>query len=162
MKKITPCLWYDNEAKEAAELYVSVFKNSRMGTITYYTKSSEKVSGKPAGSVLTVSFQIEDQEFMALNGGSNFKFSEAVSFVVDCDTQEEIDELWSKLTANGGKAGPCGWLKDKFGLSWQITPNILNEMITDPDPKKADAAMAAMLKMEKIDIAAIQAAYDKA
>ena len=162
MQKIMPCLWYDNEAEEAAKLYVSVFKNSKLGTITHYTKSAEGVSGKAAGTVLTVSFQIEGQDFLAMNGGPQFKFSKAISFIVDCETQEEVDELWSKLTANGGKEGPCGWLKDKFGLSWQITPRILTELISDPDPKKADAVMAAMLKMNKIDIKAIQEVYDAA
>jgi predicted 3-demethylubiquinone-9 3-methyltransferase (glyoxalase superfamily) len=160
MQKIIPNLWYDDRAEEAANLYVSTFKNSKINNIARYPKSAEEVSGRPAGSVMTVSFQLEGQDFLALNGGPLFKFSEAISFLVNCETQEEIDELWAKLS-EGGEEGPCGWLKDKFGLSWQITPVILGQMMQDPDPQKAERVMAAMLKMKKIDIAALRGAYDQ-
>lgn len=160
MQKITPCLWFDTQAEEAVNLYTSIFKNSKIGKISRYDKASAEVSGQPEGSAMVVSFQIEGQDFMALNGGPVFKFSEAISFSVDCKTQEEVDELWSKLIADGGQESECGWLKDKFGLSWQIIPTVLNELLNDPDPIKSSRVMQAMLGMKKIIIADIQKAYD--
>jgi predicted 3-demethylubiquinone-9 3-methyltransferase (glyoxalase superfamily) len=160
MQKIHPFLWFDSEAETAARFYVETFKNSKLGHIAYYPAAAEDVSGKAKGSVMTANFQIEGQDFTALNGGPNYKFSEAVSFMVHCQDQAEVDELWEKLTADGGEEGPCGWLKDKFGLSWQIVPEGMNGLLGDPDPEKANKAMAAMLKMKKIDLAAMQAAME--
>lgn len=156
-QKITPCLWFESQAEEAANFYVSVFsargRNSKVGKVTRYPKAAEEVSGKPAGSVMTVEFELDGQKFIAINGGPDFKFSEAVSFVVDCESQEEIDYFWEKLSAGGDpKAQICGWLKDKFGLSWQVVPAVLGELLQDPDPEKAEKAMQAMLKMGKIVI----------
>ncbi len=153
-QKITPFLWFDNQAEEAANFYVSIFKDSKILSIT---RCGEAGPG-PKGSVLTVNFQLEGQQFIALNGGPHFKFTEAISFSVDCKTQEEVDYFWEKLSA-GGQEQPCGWLKDKYGLSWQIIPTILGEMLNDPDPAKAKRATEAMLKMKKIDIAALKKAY---
>lgn len=155
MKKITPFLWFDTQAEEAAKYYVSIFKNSSILEMTLYGDAGPR----PKGTVMTVRFIVDGQEFIALNGGPHFHFNEAVSFSVDCQTQEEVDDLWEKLSA-GGEEGPCGWLKDKFGLSWQVNPTILGEMLKDPDSVKANRAMQAMLKMKKIDIAALQKAYD--
>lgn len=152
MQKITPCLWFDDQAEEAANFYAGIFKNSKVGVITHYPKVAEKDSGKPAGSVMTVSFQLEGQDFLALNGGPIFKFSEAISFIINCKDQAEVDYFWSKLS-EGGKEGPCGWLKDKFGLSWQVVPEGTDELVT-----KSEAAMAAMLKMKKLDIEALRQA----
>jgi predicted 3-demethylubiquinone-9 3-methyltransferase (glyoxalase superfamily) len=160
MQKIHPFLWFDTEAETAARFYVETFKNSELGNISYYPAAAEDVSGKSKGSVMTVSFKIEDQEFTALNGGPNYKFSEAVSFMVSCKDQAEVDELWAILTADGGEEGPCGWLKDRFGLSWQIVPEGMNGLLGDPDPEKANKAMAAMLKMKKIDLNAMQEAME--
>jgi predicted 3-demethylubiquinone-9 3-methyltransferase (glyoxalase superfamily) len=160
LQKITPNLWFDNQAEEAANFYVSIFKNSKIGDITRYGEAAAEISGKPKGSVLTVTFQIEGQEFTALNGGPQFKFTEAISLLVNCETQQEVDELWEKLS-EGGEEGPCGWLKDKYGVSWQVVPCILDEMIQDPDPVKAERVMKAMLQMQKIDIAGLQQAYDQ-
>jgi predicted 3-demethylubiquinone-9 3-methyltransferase (glyoxalase superfamily) len=157
MKRITPFLWFDGQAEEAANFYVSVFKNATVGKITRWGK----VGPGPEGSVLTVEFRLDGQDFIGLNGGPEFKFTEAVSFSVDCKTQEEIDDYWEKLSA-GGEQGPCGWLKDKYGLSWQVSPTILNEMLNDPDQAKADRVMQAMMGMKKIDIAGLQRAYDVA
>ena len=155
-QKITPFLWFDNgKAEEAAEFYVSVFDNSR---ITSVLRSGEAGPG-PKGSALTVGFQIEGQDFTALNGGGDFKFSWAVSFVVRCETQAEVDRYWASLVEGGGEHSQCGWLKDRYGLSWQITPDILIEMIHDSDPVKAGRVMQAMMQMGKIDIAALQTAY---
>ena len=159
MKKITPFLWFDNQAEEAANFYVSIFKDSKILSISHYSKEGAKVSGRPEGSVLVVSFQIEGQEFSALNGGPEFTFSPAISFAVNCETQEEVDELWEKLT-EGGKPGQCGWLTDKYGVSWQIVPSVLEPMINDPDPEKANRVMAAMILMSKLDIEKLKAAYD--
>jgi predicted 3-demethylubiquinone-9 3-methyltransferase (glyoxalase superfamily) len=147
MKKITPWLWFDTEAEEAATFYTSVFPNSKLGETKYYGEAGPR----EAGTVLTVSFELEGQEFYALNGGPEFKFNEAVSFQVLCDDQEEVDTYWSKLS-EGGEEGPCGWLKDKYGLSWQIVPKRLYELLDDPDKEKAERAMAAMLRMGKIEI----------
>jgi len=155
MQKITPFLWFDHEAEEAMNFYVSIFKNSKILSVTRYGE------GGPAGEVMTATFQLEGQEFMALNGGPDHKFTEAISFFVDCKTQEEVDELWNKLT-EGGEAGPCGWLKDKFGVSWQIIPTVLGELLSDSDPVKSQHVMQAMLQMKKIDIKTLQEAYEQA
>jgi predicted 3-demethylubiquinone-9 3-methyltransferase (glyoxalase superfamily) len=154
VQKITPFLWFDDNAEEAARFYASVFKNSRIGEIRRYGEAGPG----PAGSVMTVSFELEGQEFIALNGGPHFTFTEAVSFFVKCETQDEVDALWTRLT-DGGQESQCGWLKDKYGLSWQIIPNALMEMLGDKDPEKAGRVMAAMLKMRKIDVKALEAAY---
>ena len=160
MQKITPFLWYDNQAEEAANFYVSLFKNSKIGDIT--RSVDEASSGRPVGSVLVVAFQLEGQEFAAINGGPAFKFTEAVSFVVNCESQEEVDYFWDKLVEGGGQESQCGWLKDKYGLSWQITPTILLELIKDKDTAKARRVFEAMLKMKKIDIAALKQAAEQA
>jgi predicted 3-demethylubiquinone-9 3-methyltransferase (glyoxalase superfamily) len=159
MQKITPFLWFDHQAEEAAKFYTSVFKNSKIGRILRYDEASSKAAGRPAGSVLTVEFEIEGQKFTALNGGPQFKFNESVSFVVNCKTQEEVDYFWEKLTAGGGQESECGWLKDKFGLSWQVTPTVLIDMLNDKDPKKAGRVMKAMMQMQKIEINKLEAAY---
>jgi len=158
-KQITPCLWFDTQAEEAANFYVSVFKNSRIGKIRRYGKAGQNMHGKKEGSVMTVEFELGGQKFTALNGGPQFKFDEAVSFQISCDMQEEIDYFWSKLTA-GGQEGPCGWLKDKYGLSWQVVPSVLPKMMTDPDSKKSERAMNAFLTMKKFDIAELTRAYE--
>lgn len=155
MQKITPYLWFDDQAEEAAQFYTSVFKNSKITGISRYGDNGQK----PQGSVMTVSFQLEGQEFVALNGGPHFTFSPAISFYVNCETQEEVDELWDKLLA-GGEEEQCGWLRDKFGVSWQIIPNRLIDMLTSSDAKKAQRAMDAMLQMVKIDLSKIKQAYD--
>ncbi len=160
MQKITPFLWFDNNAEEAVNFYVSIFKNSRVGKVTRYNEASSKAAGRPEGSVMTMEFQLEGQNFTAINGGPHFKFTEAISFVVDCETQEEVDYFWNKLTADGGQESQCAWLKDRYGLSWQIVPRVLIEMIGDKDPQKAQRVMEAMLQMKKIDIATLQRAYD--
>jgi predicted 3-demethylubiquinone-9 3-methyltransferase (glyoxalase superfamily) len=156
MQKITPFLWFDRQAQEAANFYTSIFKNSKIGRISRY---GEAGSG-PKGSVMTVEFELDGQKFIALNGGPHFKFTEAISFSVYCKTQDEVDDYWSKLS-EGGEEGPCGWLKDKYGLSWQINPTILGEMLSDPDPEKSKRVMQAMLKMKKIDIEGLKKAYDQ-
>jgi len=153
MQKITPCLWFDTEAEEAAHFYTSIFKNSRIVDISRYGEAGPR----PAGMVMTAAFELDGQEFTALNGGPDFKFNEAVSFQVSCETQEEVDEFWNRLT-EGGEPGPCGWLKDKYGVSWQIIPTALNELLSDPDPEKSQRAMKAMLEMSKIDIEALRRA----
>jgi predicted 3-demethylubiquinone-9 3-methyltransferase (glyoxalase superfamily) len=159
MKKITPCLWFDHQAEEAAKFYVSIFKNSKLGNITRYGKAGAEVSGRPTGSVMTVTFEIEGQEFVALNGGPHFRFSEAISFMVKCKTQKEIDEIWEKLS-QGGKEGQCGWLKDKYGLSWQIVSPVWDEMLRDKDVKKSERVMKAILQMSKPDIKTLKQAYE--
>jgi predicted 3-demethylubiquinone-9 3-methyltransferase (glyoxalase superfamily) len=160
MQKITPNLWFDDKAEEAVNFYVSIFRNSKIGSITRYGEEGAKAAGRPKGTVMTVTFQLEGQDFMALNGGPIFKFTEAISFIVNCRTQEEVDELWEKLS-EGGEKGPCGWLKDKYGLSWQIVPIILGEMMQDNDAKKSERVMEALLKMKKIDIEALKKAYEQ-
>ncbi len=160
MQKITPFLWFDSNAEEAANFYVSVFKNSKLGRISHYTKAGEQAAHRPTGSVMTVEFQLAGQDFTAINGGPHFKFTEAISFVVNCETQEEVDYFWEKLTADGGAEVQCGWLKDKFGLSWQVVPTILNEMMQDKDAGKANRVMQAMLQMKKIDIATLKSASE--
>ena len=161
MQKITPFLWFDNQAEEAAKFYTSIFKNSKVGKILRYGEEVAKTSqsSRPVGSVLTIEFEIEGQKFVALNGGPLFKFNESVSFVVNCETQEEVDYFWEKLTADGGEESQCGWLKDKFGVSWQITPTVLIDMLHDNDPEKAERVMNAMLQMQKIEIPKLKAAY---
>jgi len=156
MQKITPFLWFDNNAEEAVNHYLSIFKNSKIVTTARYGDAGPG----PKGSVMTIAFQLEGQDFIALNGGPMFKFNEAISLSVDCKTQEEIDELWEKL-CDGGQPGQCGWLKDKFGLSWQITPSVLIEMLQDKDAEKLKRVMQAMLQMRKIDIAALRRAYQR-
>jgi len=170
MKKINPFLWFDSEAEEAAKFYVGIFKNSKIGKIARYPKdppsheatarqgAAEKI-GRPPGSVMTVEFTLDRVEFVALNGGPQFKFTEAISFSVNCETQEEIDYFWEKLSADGESTGPCGWLKDKFGLSWQVNPVVLGDMLSDPDKAKAERVMNAMMEMDKIDIAELKRAY---
>ena len=159
LQKITPFLWFDDQAEEAVKFYSSIFKGSRIASVTRYDDEGAKVSGRPKGSVMTVAFELEGQEFVALNGGPLFKFTEAVSFVVNCETQKEVDHFWEKLTA-GGEEVQCGWLKDRYGVSWQVVPTILTEMLQDKDAEKAKRVMAAMLKMKKIDIDTLKRAYD--
>ena len=156
MPKITPFMWFDTQAEAAANFYVSVFNNSRVMNITRYGDAGPR----PKGSVMTVVFELDGQQFTALNGGPQFKFTEAISFTVPCKTQEEVDTFWDKLS-EGGEQGPCGWLKDKYGLSWQISPTALGELLNDPDPGKSNRVMEAMLKMKKIDIAALRNAHDQ-
>ena len=151
MQKITPFLWYDNQAEEAARYYVSIFKNSRIVRIDHYNDAGAQVSGQKQGSVMTVEFEIEGQTFIALNGGPHFTFSGATSFIVNCDDQHELDAIWNKLAA-GGATQPCGWLQDKFGVTWQIVPTVLDELLRDPDPAKSERAWQAMLQMKKFDI----------
>ena len=160
VQKITPFLWFNTNAEEAVKFYASIFKNSRVGNATRYDDAGAKASGQPKGSVMTIPFELEGQAFTALNGGPHFKFTEAISFVVNCENQQEVDYFWEKLTAGGGQEVECGWLKDKFGLAWQITPTILLEMIQDKDPEKAKRAFEAMLTMKKIDIATLKRAYE--
>jgi predicted 3-demethylubiquinone-9 3-methyltransferase (glyoxalase superfamily) len=159
MQKITPFLWYDDQAEEAANFYVSLFENSKIGAVTRYEEEGAKASGRPKGSVMTVAFQLEGQEFVALNGGPHFKFTEAVSFVVNCETQEEVDHFWGKLSA-GGEEGQCGWLKDKYGLSWQVVPTVLPELFQDKDPEKSKRVMKAMLQMKKLDMKTLKQAAE--
>jgi predicted 3-demethylubiquinone-9 3-methyltransferase (glyoxalase superfamily) len=160
MQKITPFLWFDKNAEEAVNFYTSVFKNSRKGNTTYYDEAGAKASGQTKGTAMTVPFEIEGQEFIALNGGPHFKFTEAVSFVVNCKTQEEVDYYWEKLSEGGDeKAQQCGWLKDKFGLSWQIIPTALSEMLSDKNQERLQRVMTAMLQMKKIDLDEIRKAY---
>jgi predicted 3-demethylubiquinone-9 3-methyltransferase (glyoxalase superfamily) len=154
--QITPFLWFDTQAEEAANFYVSIFKNSKIVSIARYGEAGPG----PKGSVMTVAFELDGQQFIALNGGPQFKFTEAISFSVDCKTQKEVDEFWEKLS-QGGEEGPCGWLKDKYGLSWQINPTVLGKMLSDPNPKKSKRVMEAMLRMKKIDIKRLQEAYDQ-
>ena len=157
MPKITPCLWFDGKAQEAADFYVSLLPDSHVDKV--WRTPADTPSG-PAGTVLTVEFTVAGQKFVGLNGGPDFRFNEAISFVIECEDQAEVDRLWDTLTANGGEPGPCGWLKDRFGMSWQIVPRQLNEMVEDPDRERARRAMEAMLKMGKIEIAELQRAFD--
>ncbi len=155
MRKITPNLWFDTEAEEAAGFYISVFENSRIVNVTHYTEAGPR----PAGTVMTVEFELDGQRFIGINGGPQFKFDEAVSFEIECEDQQEIDYYWSRLT-EGGEESQCGWLKDRYGLSWQVVPTGMEELFADPDPKRAERAMKAMLEMGKIDIAALRSAAD--
>ena len=159
MQKITPFLWFDDKAEEAANFYTSIFKNSKILSITRYGEEGAKAAGRPKGSVMTVVFELGGEEFIALNGGPVFTFSPAISFVVNCKTQKEVDELWERLS-EGGEKGQCGWLKDKYGVSWQIVPTVLGKMLQDKDPKKSRRVMEAMLKMDKIDIETLKQAYE--
>jgi predicted 3-demethylubiquinone-9 3-methyltransferase (glyoxalase superfamily) len=159
MQKLTPFLWFDDKAEEAANFYVSLFKNSKIGDIVRYDEAGAKASGRPAGSVMVIEFQLEGQEFVGLNGGPHFKFTEAVSFVVHCETQQEVDEFWEKLS-EGGEEGQCGWLKDKYGLSWQVVPTVSIEMLKDKDPQKSHRVMQAVLQMKKLDIETLKRAYE--
>lgn len=159
-QKITPCLWYDGNAQDAASFYASVFKGSEIGKTMKYDEASAKGSGQPEGSVLVVEFEIAGQKFVGLNGGPHFKFNEAISFMIDCRDQPEVDYYWSKLTADGGEESQCGWLKDKFGLSWQVVPSVMNDLLMGPDPEGSKRAMAAMMTMKKLDIQKLQDAYD--
>lgn len=154
-QKITTFLWFDREAEEAATFYTSIFEDSKILAVSRYGDAGPG----PKGSVMTVEFQLAGQRFLALNGGPHFKFTEAISLVVDCETQEEVDALWGKLTAGGGREAPCGWLKDRFGLSWQIVPSALGQLMQDPDPERSKRVMQAMLQMKKLDIAALKRAH---
>jgi predicted 3-demethylubiquinone-9 3-methyltransferase (glyoxalase superfamily) len=156
MQKITPFLWFDGKAEEAARFYISLFKNSKVGTVTRYGEAGPG----PKGSVMSVTFQLEGQEFFALNGGPQFKFTPAISFFVTCETQQEVDALWEKLS-EGGRKDRCGWLQDRYGLSWQIVPSLLGKLLQDKDPEKAKRVMQAMLQMDKLDIARLQQAHDR-
>jgi len=161
IQKITPCLWFDNQAEEAARFYTSIFRDSRIRKVTRYGKEGFEIHGRPEGTVMVVEFEIEGQTFTALNGGPIFTFNEAVSFQVRCETQEELDYYWGRLSEGGDeKAHACGWLKDRYGVSWQIVPGVLAKLVGDADSDKSQRAMKAMLQMKKIDIEAIQKAYD--
>jgi predicted 3-demethylubiquinone-9 3-methyltransferase (glyoxalase superfamily) len=161
IQKITPCLWFDTQAEEAARFYASIFKNSKIGKISRYGKEGYEFHKKPEGTAMTVEFELGEQTFTALNGGPQFKFNEAISFQVPCETQEEIDYYWEKLSAGGDeKSQQCGWLKDRFGVSWQIFPKILGELVGDPKSEKSQRAMQAMLQMKKIDLEKLKRAYD--
>jgi len=155
MQKITPCLWFDDQAEEAMNFYVSIFKNSKVGSITRYGEAGPG----PKGTVMSATFKLDGQEFFALNGGPLFKFTPAISFFVNCETQQEVDELWDRLSA-GGRKDRCGWLQDKYGLSWQIIPSVLGKLLQDKDAKKSQRVMQAMLQMEKIDIKKLEQAYE--
>ena len=160
IQKITPCLWFDDQAEEAVEFYTAIFRNSKIVEVARYGEAGREIHGKPAGTVMTVAFELEGQAFTALNGGPMFKFNEAISFQVSCKTQEEVDHYWERLSAGGDEqAQQCGWLKDKYGVSWQIVPGVLVEMITDPDSAKSQRVMGAMLQMKKIDIDGLRRAY---
>src|SRR5438309_2487058 len=159
LQRITPFLWFDHQAEEAAKFYVSIFKNSRITSVARYDDEAAQASGRPKGSVMTVAFELDGQEFTALNGGPLFEFTEAISLVVNCETQEEVDHFWEKLSA-GGQEVQCGWLKDRFGVSWQVVPTVLSEMLQDKDAQKAKRVMSAMLKMKKLDIAELKRAYE--
>lgn len=158
MQKITPFLWFDDQAEEAAKFYTSIFKDSKVGRIARYGEEAAEKTGRPKGSVMTVEFELEGQQFVGLNGGPMFKFTEAVSFVVNCQTQEEVDYFWEKLS-EGGEKSRCGWLTDKFGLAWQVVPTVLIDMLHDKDPGKSQRVMEAVLQMDKIDINSAKQAY---
>ena len=161
VRAIAPCLWFDNQAEDAAKFYTGVFKNSKIGKISRYGKEGHEIHGRPAGSVMTVAFELDGHKFTALNGGPLFKFNEAISFQVHCETQQEVDYYWEKLSAGGDdEAQQCGWLKDRYGVSWQIVPVALIDMVGDAESAKSQRAMKAMLQMKKIDIAALKRAYD--
>ena len=161
MNKIAPCLWFDSQAEEAARFYTSIFKNSKVKEIARYGDAAAQAAGRPKGSVLTVAFELSGQDFTALNGGPVFKFTEAISFQVNCDNQDELDYYWNKLSEGGEpKAQQCGWLKDKFGVSWQIVPSNISKMVSEGDPAKLERMWNALLQMKKLDIATLQRAYD--
>jgi predicted 3-demethylubiquinone-9 3-methyltransferase (glyoxalase superfamily) len=159
-QRIAPCLWFDHQAEEAARFYVSIFKNSKVTSVARYSKAGQEVHGRPPGSVMTVAFELDGQAFTALNGGPVFTFTEAISLQINCDTQEEVDYYWEKLSKGGdAKAQQCGWLKDRYGLSWQVVPTVLPEMLKDHESEKAQRVMDAMLRMKKIDIAELERAF---
>ncbi|MGH8762759.1 MAG: VOC family protein [Nitrosospira sp.] len=160
VQKITPCLWFDDQAEEAAKFYTAIFKNSKIANVARYGEAGREVHGKPPGSVMIVAFELDGQSFTALNGGPTFKFNEAISFQINCETQEEVDYYWEKLSEGGDeKAQQCGWLKDKYGVSWQVVPTVLPEMVSNPNSEKSQRAMSAMLQMKKIDIAELERAF---
>ena len=162
MKKITPCLWFDNNAEEVVKFYASIFKNSKVGRISRYGEAGYEIHGKPAGTVMTMEFELNGHAFTALNGGPVFKFNEAISFQVGCESQEEVDYYWEKLSEGGDKkAQQCGWLKDKYGVSWQIVPTVLVELLQDEDAKKSESVMKALLQMKKLDIAGLKRAHEQ-
>jgi predicted 3-demethylubiquinone-9 3-methyltransferase (glyoxalase superfamily) len=162
MQKISPCLWFDDQGEEAAKFYTSIFKDSKIGDVTRYGKEGYEIHGREEGTVMTVEFEIEGQKFLALNGGPIFKFNEAISFQAYCETQEEVDYYWEKLSEGGDeKAQQCGWLKDKYGVSWQIVPTILIKMLKDKDSEKSQRVMKAMLQMHKLDISTLKKAYEE-
>jgi len=162
MNKIIPCLWFDNQAEEAVRFYTSIFPKSRIGNITRYGREGFEIHSRPEGSVMTVEFELDGQSFTALNGGPIFRFNEAISLQVDCETQAEVDHFWGKLSEGGDEtAQQCGWLKDRYGLSWQIVPQILRRMLQNPNAKASDSVMEALLQMKKLDIARLQQAYEK-
>lgn len=161
MGGIRPTLWFDTEAEEAARFYTAIFKDSRLGAINYYPETGQEITGKPPGSVLTVEFELNGQSFIALNGGPQFRFNEAISFEIECADQAEVDYYWDRLSAGGDPgAQQCGWLKDKFGVSWQVVPKVLNDMFNQPDKRKAERAFAAMLPMKKLDVATLERAFN--
>lgn len=157
-QKISPCLWFDTQAEEAANFYTSIFDKSRIKRVSYYSKAGHETHGREVGSVMTVEFELAGQTFVALNGGPHHKFNEAISFQVSCVTQEEIDRFWSRL-CDGGEESRCGWLKDRYGVSWQVVPSVLPELLTDADRTKTERVMAALMKMKKFDVATLQRAY---
>jgi len=162
MQKITPCLWFDSNAEEAVNFYSSIFKNSKIGNISRYGEAGYEIHGKPAGTVLTIEFELNGQAFTALNGGPIFRFNEAISFQVSCESQEELDYYWEKLSEGGDrKAQQCGWLKDKYGVSWQIVPTVLGKLLQDKDAKKSESVMKALLQMKKLDIKTLTQAYEQ-
>jgi predicted 3-demethylubiquinone-9 3-methyltransferase (glyoxalase superfamily) len=162
MQKISPCLWFDNNAEEAVQFYVSIFKNSKINNVTHYGREGYEIHKKIEGTVMTIDFEIEGQKFLALNGGPIFRFNEAISFQIYCETQDEVNYYWDKLTEGGDKnAQVCGWLKDKFGVSWQVVPNVLVKMLQDKDSKKTENVMRVMLQMQKLDINALTKAYQQ-
>jgi predicted 3-demethylubiquinone-9 3-methyltransferase (glyoxalase superfamily) len=160
-QRITPCLWFDDKAEDAARYYTGIFRNSRIVRVSHYTEAGREVHGRPAGSVLTVEFELDGQSFTALNGGPQFKFTEAISLMVNCETQKDVDYYWEKLSAGGDPtAQQCGWLKDKYGLSWQVVPSAVSDMMSDPDTEKAGRVMEALLPMKKLDIGKLKQAYE--
>ena len=159
MHAITPCLWFDTQAEDAAKFYCAIFPNSGITSVSRFPEAGQEVHGKPAGSVMVAAFELNGQPFTALNGGPQFKHSEAVSFQIMCETQSDVDHYWDKLTADGGQEGPCGWLKDKFGLSWQVVPTCIPRMMSDPDPAKPKRVMNAFMQMKKLDVAALEKVY---
>ncbi|HEY7163540.1 MAG TPA: VOC family protein [Candidatus Binatia bacterium] len=160
MQRITPCLWFDSNAEEAVNFYRSVFRDFKMGAVSRYGEAGKEIHGKPAGSVLTIEFELNGQRFTALNGGPLFKFNEAISFQVSCESQDEVDYYWEKLS-EGGEPGQCGWLRDKYGVSWQIVPTILGELLRQKNPKKSENVMKALLKMKKLDVGALKRAQEE-
>jgi predicted 3-demethylubiquinone-9 3-methyltransferase (glyoxalase superfamily) len=161
MQRISPCLWFDDQAEQAAQFYTSIFPNARISAISRYGHAGTEIHGRAPGSVMTVAFELDGHPFTALNGGPLFTFNEAISFQVYCDSQQEIDHYWNRLKHDGDEAAQqCGWLKDRYGVSWQVVPRAIEAMMTDPDPARCDRVMAAMLAMKKIDLAALQAAFD--